>query len=514
VSLRQQQVAVFLGTVLVIFGIFAAGVWLIAQKLTTEATLQTALLMARQVEIALADSLRERPVAQPKAAPTQSQTSSFWSFLGNIFPGNTQATRPQTSPARPPSRTAEVKGLMRAFINRSGSIEAMWVLNPDGKTLYSSMGDDKKQAPLDSDLNERLRRGETTISAKVEGNSTYYDVLVPLQMPPGVRGPGGLRLWINPADWTELLSGMWRQLTLLFALGGGVALLSALLTTALYTRRFRLISETLRRAEAGTYEVRPQYLSHDEVGQSLDLIDRLVMKQRKSLSAPAPVQRLAIAARTLAHEVRTPLNALAIHLELLRNTAARNEAASNNQEQRSLAAIDAGVRQVERLVRDFTDYSAPVTMERKPLDVAEVLMASLEAIASQCSEKGIALVKKLAPSPWPLQGDAARLRQSFDNLLRNAMEAQPQGGAIQVIASKSDSELTLDFSDFGPGVPAERRAELFEFGKTTKAGGSGIGLPLSQLIAESHGGSLIYQDGNGAGHGATFRLTLPLEASH
>jgi two-component system, NtrC family, sensor histidine kinase HydH len=514
-SLRQQQVAVFLGTVIIIFGLFAAGLWLIAQRLTTEATLQTALLMARQVEIALADSLRERPVAQPKTAPLRNQPNSFWSFLGNIFPGNAQTTRPQTSSPRPPSRTTEVKGLMRAFINRSGSIEAMWVLNSDGKTLYSSKGNENNEAPLNPALRENLRRGETTINPRTEGNTTYYDVLVPLEMPQGVRGPGGLRLWINPADWTELLSGMWRQLTLLFALGGAIALLSALLTTALYTRRFRLISEALRQAEAGTYQARPQYLSHDEVGTSLDLIDRLVMKQRKRVGVPAPVQRLAIAARTLAHEVRTPLNALAIHLELLRSTATGgHDEPAGNQQQRSLKTLDESVRQVERLVRDFSDYSAPVTMERKPLDVSEVLAASLDAIASQCSENGIALTKKLVPGPWPIQGDATRLRQSFDNLLRNAMEAQPNGGAIQVTASKTDSQLTLDFSDFGPGVPPERQADLFEFGKTTKIGGSGIGLPLSQLIVESHGGSLVYQNGNGVGHGAIFRLTLPLEELH
>jgi signal transduction histidine kinase len=63
-------------------------------------------------------------------------------------------------------------------------------------------------------------------------------------------------------------------------------------------------------------------------------------------------------------------------------------------------------------------------------------------------------------------------------------------------------------------VPPDRRDELFEFGKTTKAGGSGIGLPLSQLIVESHGGSLVYQDRNGHGSGATFRVTLPLEVVH
>jgi signal transduction histidine kinase len=306
-----------------------------------------------------------------------------------------------------------------------------------------------------------------------------------------------------------MLSGLWRQLTLLFALGGGVALLSAFLTTALYTRRFRLISETLRQAEAGTYQTRPQYRSHDEVGTSLDLIDRLVMKQRKAVGAPAPMQRLAYAARTLAHEVRTPLNALAIHLELLRNSGNR----PGDQQQKSISALDASVRQVDRLVREFSDYSAPVTMERNMTDVFEVLATSLEAAAAQCAPKNISLKKELVPGPWLIQGDGTRLRQCFDNLLRNAMEAQPDGGSIRVTASKNAKELVLRFIDSGPGVAAEQRAELFEFGKTTKIGGSGIGLPLSQLIVESHGGTLVYEDQNGASSGASFRLTLSLEGN-
>ncbi|HXG50110.1 MAG TPA: HAMP domain-containing sensor histidine kinase [candidate division Zixibacteria bacterium] len=511
-SLRQQQVAVFLGTVLLIFGLFAAGVWLIAQRLTREATLQTALVMARQVEIALADSLRQRPAArQPQVA--QSQGSSFWSFLGNIFPGPRPAPRAQSG--RAASRQSEVKGLMRAFVDRSGSIEAMWVLNAEGRILYSSLGQETGDKLTDRAMYENLRRGIATVNARQQGGTTYYDVLVPLQMPEGVRGPGGLRLWVNPADWTELISGMWRQLTLLFALGGGIALLSAFLTTALYTKRFRLIADTLRSAEAGTYSERPAYASRDEVGTTLDLIDRLVMKQRQTGTVPATAQRLAMAARTLAHEVRTPLNALAIHLELLRN-AARGEKESGapaEQQERSLAALDAGIRQVERLVRDFTDYSAPVTMERKPVNLADVLAASLEAISGQCAAQKIALIKEFPAGPCIVQGDGTRLRQSFDNLLRNAMEAQPNGGEIRVSGERDGARLTLRFSDAGPGVPPERRSQLFEFGKTTKIGGSGIGLPLSQLIVEAHGGSLRYEDRNGVGRGATFVVTLPLELS-
>ena len=510
-SLRQQQIAVFFGTVVVIFSIFAGGVWLIAQRLTTEATLQTAVLMARQVEIALADSLRQRPAPQGRIVQSQ-PSSSFWSFLGNIFPGVGSKPKTQYIPGRPASRQAEVKGLMEAFVSRSGSIEAMWVLNADGKILYSSKDHEKGEALTDPNLRSSLRRGVYTINAQRQGESTYYDVLVPLQMPAGVEGPGGLRLWINPADWTEMLSGLWRQLTLLFALGGGVALLSALLTTALYTRRFRLISETLRQAEAGTYQTRPQYRSQDEVGTTLDLIDRLVMKQRKTVGAPAPMQRLAYAARTLAHEVRTPLNALSIHLELLRNSA-RTGDGPDGQQQKSISALDASVRQVDRLVREFSDYSAPVTMEKKSTDVFEVLATSLEAAAAQCAPKNISLKKDLVPGPWLIQGDGTRLRQCFDNLLRNAMEAQPDGGSIRVTASKNNKELVLRFADCGPGVAPERRTELFEFGKTTKVGGSGIGLPLSQLIVESHGGTLAYEDQNDASAGASFRVTLSLEGN-
>jgi signal transduction histidine kinase len=245
----------------------------------------------------------------------------------------------------------------------------------------------------------------------------------------------------------------------------------------------------------------------------LDLIDRLVMRQRKTVGVPAPVQRLAIAARTLAHEVKTPLNALAIHLEVLRNKMATDDV-DNAQPKRSIAALESSIHQVDRLVRDFTDYSAPVAMEKKPVDVADVLNTSLEALGGSCAAKKIQLSKQLPAGPWPLQGDATRLRQTFDNLLRNAMEAQPDGGEIHVAASNNGQELIVDINDAGPGVPPDRVAEMFEFGKTTKSGGSGIGLPLSQLIVESHGGSLVYRDRNGNGHGATFRITLPLETVH
>jgi hypothetical protein len=339
-SLRLQQILVFVGTVVLIFGLFAAGILLVAKRLTTEATLQTALLLARQVEIALAQSLQQPqpsseaapPSASPRETPREAPRSSFWDFLGRLYPGNApQPENPPTKTAPPsPSRRTQVQGLIQAYINRNTSIQGMWVLNPEGKILYSSRSQEQGKTMNDPALKTNLAQGITTIEARQEGGETYYDVLVPLQMPQGVRGPGGLRLWIDPTDWTGLVSGMWRQFTLLFLLGADVALLAAFLTTALYTRRFRLINQTLREAAAGTYHARPSYVSQDEIGTSLDLIDRLVMKQRGSNGLTAPVQRVSMAARTLVHEVRTPLNAMTVHLELLRDARSRAAAGARH----------------------------------------------------------------------------------------------------------------------------------------------------------------------------------------
>ncbi len=314
--------------------------------------------MARQVEIALADSLRERSVIIPSQQP-QRPASTFWDFLGNPLPNSSRGKSSSGSVRYTPPRQAEVKGLMQAFVDRSASIEAMWVVNAEGRLLYSSVDGEKDKPAVGAATMDKLRRGDAVISAKRQGTIDYCDVWVPLQMPSGVRGHGGLRLWINPADWTGLLSGMWRLLSLLFALGGGVALLSAFLTTALYTRRFRLISDTLRQAKAGTYAARRQYSSQDEVGASLDLIDRLVMRQRKTVGVPVPVQRLAMAVRTLTHEVKTPLNALAIHLEVLRGRAKPDAGNNEQSEWNRVSAKSIG------LVRDSTGRRRPTRRQKK-----------------------------------------------------------------------------------------------------------------------------------------------------
>jgi signal transduction histidine kinase len=213
---------------------------------------------------------------------------------------------------------------------------------------------------------------------------------------------------------------------------------------------------------------------------------------------------VSVAARTLVHEVKTPLNAMTVHLELLRNDGPPQ----SEGQQRSLEALETSARQVDQLLRDFADYSTPVTLERQRVDLAQVLEGSLEAVVAQCTAQRISMSTDLPPGPWIAEGDSHRLRQAFDNLLKNAMEAQPNGGAIQVVGERNGGQIILRFKDAGPGIPPERLATIFDFGDSTKPGGSGIGLCLSQLIVEAHGGTLQYEEADA--EGAIFRMALPL----
>jgi signal transduction histidine kinase len=219
-----------------------------------------------------------------------------------------------------------------------------------------------------------------------------------------------------------------------------------------------------------------------------------------------------VAARALAHEVKTPLNALAVHIELLRQSSekASDTPRSDAVRDRSLVSLEDSIRQIDHMVGDFMDYSAPLMMNREPVDFSEVLRASLDAVLAQCQTQGISLEINLPQGPWPLLGDGARLRQVCDNLLRNAVEAQPNGGSICAAGARDGGQVEVRLGDRGPGIPPERRNLLFEFGHSSKPGGSGIGLPLSQLIIEAHGGRLACESCDA---GTTFKILLPLVES-
>jgi two-component system sensor histidine kinase HydH len=231
-------------------------------------------------------------------------------------------------------------------------------------------------------------------------------------------------------------------------------------------------------------------------------------KERERLAA------LGEMAAGLAHEIRNPLGAMKGAVQVLRPTAgAPGAGAMDEQTREFLDIILEEVDRLNRVVTQFLTYSRPFKGELGPIDLRDVATSTLRLVP----ESGRARVSmEPPPADLPLvRGDPDALRQVLLNLLLNALDAigDDDEGAIRVALSvrrrglhRADA-VALDVCDNGPGLSAQTMTNLFVPFHTTKSGGTGLGLPISQRIVQNHQGAI--EVGRSPEDGARFTVLLP-----
>ncbi|MBO7721398.1 MAG: GHKL domain-containing protein [Kiritimatiellae bacterium] len=200
----------------------------------------------------------------------------------------------------------------------------------------------------------------------------------------------------------------------------------------------------------------------------------------------------------VAHEIGNPLNAIALSLQLLKRDPT------------DTGVIDTCMSQVKRLdgiIRDFLDAVRPRRPNLMPGSVADPLKKCLAALKQQFEERRIKVTLDVPDVLPNVALDAAQIEQVFFNLLKNAIEAVKDGGAIDICIEADDRDVSVGFRDDGTGMDAEQLSHLFEPYRTTKAKGTGLGLMVSKRIVNEHGGSIAAESSPGGG--TTFTVTLP-----
>jgi len=207
------------------------------------------------------------------------------------------------------------------------------------------------------------------------------------------------------------------------------------------------------------------------------------------------------------HEVKNPINAIVVHLELLKNKLGDNSTGA----QRHLEIIDAEIHRLDRVVQNLVDFSRPVELQLREQDLRPVIADVLALAAEELSTHNVTLISRLPEKPLVANVDADLLKQAMLNVIQNGAQAMPEGGRLEVILEESRKTALLRIADEGPGIPDDIRAKIFDLYFTTKTGGSGIGLAMTYRILQLHHGSVEVQSSEG--RGTEFLLRIPLIAT-
>jgi len=220
-------------------------------------------------------------------------------------------------------------------------------------------------------------------------------------------------------------------------------------------------------------------------------------------------------ASTVAHEVRNPLNGVAMAAQRIRREfAGRAEpVAEPDREELSqlLQALEGETRRIDTIVRQFLEFARPPALALRPVDLDAEVAAAVEAARPAAEARGVTLAASLAAGQATV--DPHQLRQVLDNLLRNALDATPGGGRIQVSSASRADGHDIVVADTGPGIPADVLPRIFDLYFTTKPDGTGVGLAVTQQIVSAHGGTIEVDTAPGAGTRMIVRLpAAPEEA--
>jgi hypothetical protein len=206
----------------------------------------------------------------------------------------------------------------------------------------------------------------------------------------------------------------------------------------------------------------------------------------------------------VAHEVKNPLNAILLHVEVARSKLSRGDTDVGEQ----MEIISREILRLDRVVRTFLDFTRPVELQLDNVPMHELVREIVDLAQPQTAAADIRVTVREEVEGVEVRVDRDLLKQAVLNVVVNAMQAMPEGGELSFEASASKDTAELRISDTGTGIPAELREKIFRLYFSTKKEGSGIGLAMTFRIVQIHDGTIDFT--SEPGKGTTFMIRLPI----
>lgn len=233
-----------------------------------------------------------------------------------------------------------------------------------------------------------------------------------------------------------------------------------------------------------------------------DITDKVGMQEK--LLERERLAAIGTTAASFAHEIGNPLNSMYMHAQLLERRLARLPQPIDLKVQQSTAALLGETERLSNLLDEFRALARRHRLSVVPTDLAGLLRDVLSTETPALNARGITVKQTLPDELRTSFIDAEKIRQVLLNLIKNAAEAMPSGGSLELHVEETDSHVHIEVRDSGSGVPSD--LDIFEPFVTSKPDGTGLGLPVALQIVQAHGGTLHHEARPGSG--TTFILKL------
>jgi signal transduction histidine kinase len=230
-----------------------------------------------------------------------------------------------------------------------------------------------------------------------------------------------------------------------------------------------------------------------KIGRELQTADRLAAISRISGG--------------VAHEVKNPLNAILLHVEVARAKLSRGETDVTPQ----MEIISREILRLDRVVKTFLDFTRPVELSLSNVPLQQLLAEIVDLARPQAESSKIRVYMEQGAEQVDVRVDHDLLKQAFLNIAVNAMQAMPEGGELRFTSTANEDTAEIRIADTGSGIPPELREKIFRLYFTTKKEGSGIGLAMAFRIVQLHDGTIDFT--SEPGKGTTFFIRLPIAAA-
>jgi signal transduction histidine kinase len=209
----------------------------------------------------------------------------------------------------------------------------------------------------------------------------------------------------------------------------------------------------------------------------------------------------------VAHEVKNPINAIVLHLQLLQNKLSQIDPDTR----RHMDIIGSEIQRLDRVVQTLVDFMRARELHLEEIELRSLLEDVAGLATPDAEARGVTIHQSISDEPLPIKADVDLIKQALLNVVLNGVQAMPEGGPLTISAHREGNVVVAEITDGGVGIPEDMHEKVFELYFTTKKEGSGIGLARTYQILQWHYGSIEFESREG--EGTTFRFRIPISST-